>query len=274
MKIDELGEKVKLWEAVSEIQLDSSRPILARLDGRSFHSFTKGMERPFDERMSLCMYYVEKKLVEETNAIIAYTQSDEISLLWQAKQNDDKKGKSEIWFNGRHSKMVSSLSALATLHFYIACGIYLSQEYQDKLPTFDARVWSVDDREQAVDVLRWRELDAIKNSVTMAATAHFSAKQLHKVGTESKIKMLMEIGVNFEDYPTYFKRGQYVRRCEIESFLTAQDIEKLPAKHNARINPELKVKRNLVDVIDMPPLSTIKNLQEVIFENAEPIFNK
>lgn len=88
-------------------------PIIARMDGRSFHTFTKGLKRPFDKNFSDCMIKTTELLVKETGACIGYTQSDEITLVWY-----NGNPTSQIWFDGKVQKMVSQLAAQATLFFY------------------------------------------------------------------------------------------------------------------------------------------------------------
>ena len=107
MKADDFGDRMKLYEgAESSRRLMPLLPIMARLDGRSFHSFCRGLNRPFDERFKSLMVSVTKFLVEETNAVVGYRQSDESSLCWYSDNI-----KSQVFFDGRIQKMCSILAA-------------------------------------------------------------------------------------------------------------------------------------------------------------------
>lgn len=262
---DALGDRMKGYEMAEAGRCFMPLlPILARVDGRAFHSFTRGMERPYDPAMTLCMVETARALATETNACVAYTQSDEITLAWHVTDP-----KSEIWFGGRISKMTSQLGALATLYFYRWVGDALPG-YSDKLPTFDARVWQVPNRTEGANVFLWREWDATKNSVTMAAAELYSHAELHGKHTGDKHKMMHAKGVNWNDYPAVFKRGQFVQRRRIVRPFTAEEIESLPPKHEARANPSLTVERWQIKAIEMPPFGSVVNREAVIFDGAEP----
>ncbi len=256
---------MKRYEAVTRTQLIPLLPTLARVDGRSFHAFTKGMERPYDMWMVQAMRDTAMALVKETGARTAYTQSDEITLLWYS----DRPG-SQIWFDGDHTKMVSQIAAQATLHFYRAC-LERMPEHARKLPTFDGRVWQVPNKEEAANVFRWREWDATKNSITMAASSVYTEEELHGKNGSQKQDMLWQKGINWNDYPAFFKRGTFIHRRVVRSKFTVHEIEKLPEKHHARTNPDLEVERNKWVHVKMPPIGSVINLEAVIFDGANPM---
>jgi tRNA(His) guanylyltransferase len=261
---DKFGDRMKMYESFETgRKFMPLLPVVARIDGRSFSKFTKGLNRPYDERMSQAMINTTKRLVEATNARVGYTQSDEITLGWYS---DD--AKSQIFFDGRIFKMTSQLAALATLYFYQSIQ-ELIPDYAKKNPTFDARVWQLPNLTEAANVFLWREWDATKNSVSMAAHDNFSHKQLHQKNQSDMQEMLFQKGINWNDYPDFFKRGTYVRRITRETKFSSEDIEKLPKNHAARTNPDLVVTRSVVEVIkDFPPLSTIYNRVGVLFSGA------
>lgn len=263
---DDLGDRMKMYEGIeAQRRFIPLLPVVARIDGRSFHSFAKGLNRPYDLRLSEAMIETTKHLVEHTNAVMGYTQSDEITLAWHSTDI-----KSQIWFNYRISKMVSQLAAQATLAFYRQI-VKNIPEYAYKLPTFDARVWQVPNRIEGANVFLWREWDATKNSISMAASAYYSHKQLHgKSGAEMQ-EMLFQKGVNWNDYPAFFKRGTYIQKRKISRPFDAFEIDKLPLKHMARSNPELIVERSEFIRVDMPKFNSIINREDVIFEGSEPI---
>lgn len=239
-------------------------PIMARVDGRCFHTFTRGMARPYDETLTQIMTDTALYLVRETNACMGYTQSDEITLAWHSTEM-----KSQVWFDGRICKMVSQLAAHATLCFYRLV-VERMPEYARKLPTFDARVWQVPNRTEGANVFLWREWDATKNSISMAAQSVYSSKELHGKNGSDQQEMLWQKGINWNDYPAKFKRGTFVQRRTVIKPFSAEELEKLPEKHAARSNPDLKVERSEWCTIDMPPFGTVTNREDVIFEGAHP----
>jgi len=261
-----LDERMKYYES-----LEAGRrqlplvPACARVDGRNFHTFCRGLQRPYDERLCQLMGQTCKHLVEETGARVGYTQSDEISLVWCSDE-----WKSQIYFDGRTHKMVSQLAAVASVHFNALLPEFLPEKAALR-PTFDARVWVVPNLMEAANYLLWREQDATKNSIAMAAQAKFSHKQLFgKHSGEMQELLFREHGINWNDYPAHFKRGVYVRRRTVLRPWTPQEIEQLPPKHEARANPDLQVERTVIDFLDLPPRARIVNRVEVLFAGAAP----
>lgn len=264
--IDSLGDRMKMYEsAEAGRRLLPLVPVLARIDGRAFHSFTRGMQRPFDPGFSAAMIETTQFLVDETGACMGYTQSDEITLAWHSTDL-----KSQIWFDGRVCKMVSQLAALTTLKFNQILNGGSMQHYAQRSPTFDARIWSVPNRTEGANVFVWREWDATKNSVSMAAQEYYSHKELHGKHGGDMQELLFQKGVNWNDYPAFFKRGTYVQRRTVIKPFSAAELECLPPKHEARSNPSLTVERSEVAVLDMPPITTIENREAVIFEGTKP----
>ncbi len=243
-------------------------PIVARIDGRSFSSFTRGMVRPYDRTMSDMMVETTKYLVHETNANVGYTQSDEISLAWHSTDY-----RSQVWFDGRIMKMTSQLAAQATLIFNrLVASKY--PEYYDRMPTFDARVWQVPNRTEAANVFVWREWDATKNSITMAASHYYSHAELQGKNGAEKQEMLFKKGVNWNDYPDFFKRGTYVQRRSTKRAFSVEELARLPEKHAARTNPSLLVERNDIAVLSLPIITTVSNREDVFFSGADPILEE
>lgn len=259
-KIMTLNERMKAYEKLNYRKLMPGLPSFGRVDGKCFSKFTKGLARPFDKRLSMLMIELTKYLVKETNAVIGYTQSDEITLMWYNKENPQG-----IFYEGRVDKMIGELTALATGFFNQKLMEYLPEKV-NLFPRFDARVWSVPNLDEAVNVFIWRERDCTKNSISMAAETVYSSEQVkHKNGSE-KQDMLMLKGINWNDYPSYFKRGSYVQRLKKLIPFSAEEIERLPAKHEARTNPDLKIERNVVEVLDLQPISQVENRVETLFK--------
>ncbi len=241
MKNDPVGDIQKEYEVNFESKFVRGLPILARMDGRAFHSFTKGLTRPYDERLSNLMQLVTKYLVEEFNAKIGYTQSDEISLMWNYK------GEEEPLFGGRVQKLCSTLSASTTLYFnkLLFCNL---PEKQLCNPTFDARVWNIPSPAETVNYFIWRERDAMRNSISMAAQSFFSHNELQGKSSSQMQEMLWaKHNINWNDYPSFFKRGVYFKRIYTNKPFTADEIDKLPLMHDARKNPDLLIERSYVE---------------------------
>lgn len=247
---DQLGNRMKIYEGLeTKRTLMPGLPILVRLDGKSFSKFTKGLKRPYDKRLSDLMIETTKFLVKYSNANCGYTQSDEISLVYHS--NDPK---TQPYFGGRIMKIVGELAAKASVFFNRKLPDYLPEK-EDQTPTFDCRVWNVPSLAEATNVFLWREYDATKNSISMAAQEYYSHRQLDGVNGSEKQELLWQKGVNWNDYPTFFKRGTYVQRQQKKTKFTTEEIEKLPAKHEALTNPDLEIERKVVETLTLPPLN-------------------
>ena len=259
-----MGDRLKYYEGIEAGRvLIPHLPICVRVDGRAFHTFTRGMNRPYDINMSNSMIETMKYLVERTDACIGYVQSDEISLIL----SDIK----DPMFGGRVQKLTSVIASMATAKF----NQEIHKFYTDKpLAEFDCRVWNVPNRTEAANTILWREFDATKNSISMAARAYYSDKQLLNKNSSEKQDLLMEKGVNWNDYPDFFKRGTYGKRVVVNRTLTPEELKDLPEHHEARKNPDMIVTRTEIRAISMPIFSKVTNREGVIFENEEPIIGE
>jgi len=265
-KSKDLGDRMKFYEnQTCGIKMLPRIPVIARLDGKGFSKFTKGLKRPYDERLSRLMIETTKYLVKETNANCGYTQSDEITLMWYTDKVD-----SSIYFDGRLFKMISDLAAMCSVYFNRHLPNYLPEKV-DKLPRFDARVFNVPTLDEAVNVFLWREQDATKNSITMAASEYYSHNFLHGKNGSEKQELLFQKGINWNDYPDFFKKGTYIQRKRVMTKFSAEELDKLPAKHNARKDPNVLIERWVVDEIKLPPLSRIENRVDVIVFGKDPL---
>ncbi len=234
-------------------------PIYARLDGRGFSRFTHDFDRPYERRMSIAMVETAKALVEATHARIGYTQSDEISLVWLA---DDYN--SEVFFASKIMKMTSVLAGLATASF-----MWQFHHLADRCPHFDCRVIQLPNQTEAANMFLWRELDATKNAISMAARSVYSHKQLDHKNSSEMQEMLFQKGINFNDYPSFFKRGTFVRRTTIVREFTPEELTLIPESH--RPSPGTTFARSHIVELDMPKFNTVDNREAVIFDRAEPI---
>jgi len=262
---DKLGNRIKSYESqTTSTKLIPRLPVVARLDGRSFSSFTKGLKRPYDERLTKLMIETTKYLVGETNANCGYHQSDEISLVWYNEDYD-----SQMIFNGKLFKITSTLASMATGFFNKNLSSYIPEKAH-LIPTFDCRVFNTPSLEEASNVILWRELDATKNSITMAASEYYSHNFLHGKNGSEKQELLFQKGVNWNDYPDFFKRGTYIQRKRVLTKFSSEELDKLPLRHNARRDPDMVIERWVIDEVKLPPLSKIKNRVDVIIFGENP----
>ncbi|UYE98573.1 putative tRNA-His guanylyltransferase [Xanthomonas phage XbC2] len=203
-----LGDRIKHYEKMETTdKFMPMLPIVARLDGRSFSKFTKSMVKPFDIDMTMIMQAVTKYLVEESGAEVGYTQSDEITLVfWQRDYESD------VFFAGKKQKMVSVLASLATAMFVKLALQHFPEECSKRLPHFDCRVFQVPSRSEATNAVLWRVQDAVRNSISMAAHATFGHSKLQGKSTNNKLDMLLEAGINWNDYPKAWKEGSFFKR--------------------------------------------------------------
>ena len=232
---DSLGNRIKLYEALSTSrQLMPNCPVYARIDGRAFHTFCRGLEKPFSKAFILVMQETCKFLVEETNACLGYVQSDEISLGWESIVKAP--------FDGRVQKLESNLASLASAKFIytILRGIVrgIEDEYDldtmlakvDKTPpSFDCRVFNVPTMTELANCFLWRENDAIKNSISGMALNFYSHKELQNKSGDEKIHMMRMKGHSFyEDTDPAFMRGTFYHRENYLKDLTDDEVAKIP----------------------------------------------
>lgn len=255
---DEFGNRMKTYEAVeTSRRLDVRLPICARIDGRAFSRFTRGMQRPYDHAMSTAMVETTKHLVEQTHARLGYTQSDEISLVWLAEGES-----ADILFSGKVQKMVSVLASMAAAKFARVC----PAGYESRLPHFDCRVFQLPDRTEAANAFLWRAMDARKNAISMTAQARFSAKQLHGKRQKDMLAMLAEVGIDFDALPGFFKDGTFARRKTVERVLTPKELAIIPEKHR----PVGPILRTEIETFAGLRFRDVGNRVEFVFDGADP----
>lgn len=197
-----LGDRMKRYEAATRAVLPRRTCTIVRVDGRAFHSYLRGAAKPFDEQFMADMDHVAAELCKEiTGSVFAYTQSDEVSVLAVDFQSTG----SEPWFGGVVQKMASIAAATATA--------VLCARRPGRPVTFDARVFTIPDPVEVGNYFLWRQRDAVRNSIAMAAQAQFPHRRLHGVGTGQMQELLWrEKGINWNDYPDGCKRGRVVVR--------------------------------------------------------------
>lgn len=238
-----LGLRMKEYEAEYGMRLNVNHPIIARLDGKNFHSWTRGLERPYDERLSEIMARTTEFLVEEFHCLAGYTQSDEISLTWNPY---NIRGTAEQPLGGKVQKLTSILASYCTAYFNQVKQEYFEGFHFFTPAYFDARVFTVYGEGDGADYFVWRQRDAHINSISMAAQEYFSPTKLYQKNSDEKIIMLSKLGVDYHAYPEYFRKGVFVKRDKIVRKYTTEEIELLPPLHEARTNPDLEVERSVI----------------------------
>jgi tRNA(His) guanylyltransferase len=268
---DPLGDRMKSYEhAEAGKRLLPMLPVIARADGRGFSAFTRDLPRPFDPRLSRLMVETARLLARETCARLAYTQSDEITLVMYAPEPD-----AQVYFDGRVHKMVSQVAAFTTAVFNRLLPRFLPEKAErvedDAPPTFDTRVFCVPTLAEGANAVLWREQDAVRNSVSMAARAHFGHAEVDGRSAREMREMLRGRGVAWEDFPAFFRRGTYLQRRTVRRKFTAAELEALPPRHNARLDPDLEVERTEIVELDVPSLSHVSNREGVVFFGESPV---
>lgn len=273
-KKDNLGDRMKRYEALTtSIMLMENLPVYARIDGRAFHTFCRGLDKPFDLEFVDIMQYTCKRLVSKTNAILGYVQSDEISLAWLDP--------SKAPFDGRLFKLQSVLAAMATSIFTqtIYSGveyespsekyIKLAERCQKQDACFDCRVFQLPNEEELANCFLWRENDAYRNSVSMLAQAYFSHKELQgKSSAEMQEMYYQKTGKNYNDLESHLKRGTYFQRKLFVEELDEETLAKIPEGKRPADN---KVIRSKVVELDLPIMRKVENKVGAYFYNEEPI---
>ena len=234
---DELGTRMKeFYEGVPKTRLVRRMPVAIRIDGKAFHTFTRGFQKPFDEILVKSMQDTMKYLCENIQGcVLGYTQSDEITLILV----DYKHLNSDAWFDYEIQKMCSIAASMATMAFNKAFASnvakqskrlyseYLEEKdasYIDTLEIamnkgamFDARCFNIP-KEEVANLIYWRQLDATRNSIQMVGQANFSHKELQNKSCNMIQEMLFaEKGINWNDYPTYLKRGSCCIKTTIQN---------------------------------------------------------
>jgi len=267
MQKDDLGDRMKSYEQMADRRLMTPRiPVMARLDGWGFSKFTAGLEKPYDERLHDLMVCCTKLLVKTFNANVGYTQSDEISLCWYTLDNRTNVPQ----FAGRVQKTTSLLSSFLTGEFNRRLAEFVPEK-ADKTAFFDCRVWNVPNVDEAANTFLWREQDATKNSISSATRVYYRpSEMLGKNGAQMQ-EMLHQMGVNWNDYPAFFKRGTYVGVRSVTEKYNAAELLALPSKHAARRDPNLLVTRSKVQVLNLPKLHSIANRVGVLLKGEDPV---
>lgn len=233
IKGDSLGDRMKRYEAVSKSTLVSRMPVILRIDGCHFHTFTKGFVKPFDEVMMKTMQDTMKYLCENIQGcVLGYTQSDEITLVLV----DYQKLNSSAWFDNEVQKMCSVAASMAGMAFtrYFAYNVdnsdveidaALWKTYMGAIRRgayFDCRAFNVPESD-VCNCLIWRQQDATRNSIQSLAQANFSHKELQGLNCNKlQDKLFVEKGINWNNLKDEEKRGT----CCVKTYFTQDGKER------------------------------------------------
>lgn len=201
-----LAARMKRYEHTYRRPLPRRTYTLLRLDGKGFSTYTRRLDKPFDAEFASDMATAAKALCAEASGVaFAYVASDEISVLL----TDFATHTTEPWLGGIEAKVLSISASIVTAAFNQA----RRDRGDERLAYFDSRVFTLSDPFEVSNYFLWRQRDTEKNSVSMAASAHFPHQRLHGLTTNQRQDLLFaEAGVNWNDYPVWAKRGSVVVR--------------------------------------------------------------
>lgn len=197
-----LGDRMKAYEHVTRYRLPRRTYTIVRVDGRAFHTLLRHAERPFDHGVMAAMDTVAEALCGQmAGAVLAYTQSDECSVL----VTDFSAPGTQPWFDGVVQKIASVAASTAAVAFNRA----FNPAQDGAFATFDARAFTIPDAAEVGNYFVWRQRDAVRNSISMAAQARFPHCQLQGLTTGQMQELLWsQAGVNWNDYPAGCRRGR------------------------------------------------------------------
>ena len=237
---------MKGYENVPRVRLTPRMPMIIRVDGRAFHTYTRRFKEfqtdPGSTHLRDAMTAASKGLMQEiSGAKLAYIQSDEISIL----VTDYDTFGTQPWFDKGVQKVCSVSASVATVHFNSEIH---NNGFETASATFDSRCFVLP-REEVANYFVWRQRDAEKNSVAMLAQWHFSHKQLHrKNGSDMQDMLMLEKGVNWNDIDTWKKRGWCVKREHV--VMTVGEFEtsggSIKTLSDVELNPDTEFARNVV----------------------------
>lgn len=204
---DVLGDRMKdQYESRSRTALLRRCYTIIRVDGKAFHSYCRGLKRPFDdglmEDMDQMAAYLCKNIM---GAKCAFIQSDEVSIL----MTDFEEKATQSWFDNDIQKVCSISAAMATRSFNEARLARLGTEGM-KWAEFDSRVFQIADREEVMNYFIWRQQDTTRNSISSVALSLYSHKELHAVNSDQKQELIFRKGINWNDLASRYKRGRMV----------------------------------------------------------------
>lgn len=223
---DSLGDRMKKYEDASRLYLPRRLPVIIRLDGKAFHTWTRGLPRPYCASLMDAMDKVAKHLCEQVqNVAMAYVQSDEISLLLV----DYKDIKTTSWFDSNIQKMASVSAGLASSKLTaLSPTIFGGLRDSVKEAVFDARVFVLPPGE-VNNYFIWRQQDWNRNSLAMLAQSLYSHKELQGKGRAEQHELCFQKGHNWAALSSHIKDGRVVVKREIERDYSTEFVPGEPA---------------------------------------------
>ena len=257
---DAISERMKAnYEDRSRFTLPRRSNIIIRIDGKAFHTYTRGMNRPFDDGFIADMDTTAAYLCKNIQgAKFAYVQSDEISILL----TDYEKITTDAWFDNNVQKMASVSASMATRAFNEA---RMNRQYLSpaepgmKWAEFDSRVFQIPEFTEVENYFIWRQQDCVRNSIQAVAQSLYSHKELHGKNTSEMQEMIFQKGINWDKYNPNYKRGRFIRK---EHELVNVVIDEIPNQ----------VLRSKWIVVDAPILTQERRFLCFCVEKANDIF--
>lgn len=202
---DSLGDRMKGFESRYRHTLERKVPVIVRVDGRAFHTWTRGCTRPFDPQLVDAMLVATHQLADSIQGCrLAYVQSDEASFLL----TDWDRPESQPWFGYDLAKVVSLAASGMTAYFNRRVVLHGVGDWAIGTAQFDARAFNIP-LDDVANYFLWRAKDWRRNSIQMLAQAHFSPKQLHGKKLDELLAMLEDIGEPWRELPPHLKHGQF-----------------------------------------------------------------
>jgi len=214
---DSLGDRMKgFYESRTKTSLSRRQYTMIRIDGKAFHTYTRGLKRPFDDDLMEDMDNTAKYLCSKIQgAVCAFVQSDEISILLTDFAGLD----TQAWFDYDVQKMTSISASYATFAFNMArlkrklSASALEFDVKDlniKEAHFDSRVFQLPIKYEVENYFIWRQQDTTRNSISSVAQSLYSQKELHGKNTNQMQEMIFQKGINWNDYAARYKRGRMI----------------------------------------------------------------
>lgn len=248
---DALGDRMKKdLENRIRIYLPRRCYTFIRIDGKAFHTYTKGLIRPFDDDLMNDMDATAMYLCQNImGAKCAFVQSDEITIIL----TDFETVSTQAWFDYNVQKMCSVSSSMATRAFNEARlkRYDPSSAKPFKWAEFDSRVWQVPQRTEVFNTFVWRQKDATRNSISSMAQAMFSHRELENKNTDMMQEMCFQKGVNWNDYAPRYKRGRMIVKEFYTKFPDANDLKSLPSIRSRWISQEPPIFTQDHDYLDL-----------------------
>ena len=224
MKKNSLGDRMKSYEDVNRNFLIPKLHTVLRLDGRAFHTYTKGFIRPYDNALINAMNETARYLcMNIQGAAFAYVQSDEITIYL----TDTADLETQMWYGGNIQKMVSVSAAMATSAFNKTMLMYYCNsrdgDFRDdmlskddisriKMAEFDSRIFQLPNEHEVFNCVLWRQQDCVRNSISAVAQSMFSHKELHKKSVKEMKQMCLDKGYDWNELEDGLKHGRMLVR--------------------------------------------------------------